>query len=294
MTFLAVAEAGSVTAAAGRLGRSKSAVSKAVSALEDRYKTRLFQRTTRRLSLTEAGASLFEHCQRLQSEIAAAEESLTRHRAAPAGHLRLSAPMSFGQRHLPKVLAGFMERYPDITVELTLNDRQVDLVEEGFDLAVRVGDLKDSSLIARRFATTRFQCCAAPSYLRAHGVPAHPRELSGHRCLVYSYGRPFAQWRFLDNGRPLSVVVKPAMVANNGDALARIAAAGEGIVVTPDFITADAVRAGGLTPILEDFSGVELGINALHAAGRLPPVKVRAFIDYVISAFRGVCWSSPG
>ena len=248
--FAKVAAAGSLSAAARALGMSQTMVTKHIAALESRLGVKLFHRTTRRLSITEAGRNYLESSERILAEIEAADAAVAADRVEPRGLLRLNAPVSFGTRQIAPLLAEFAQRHPRVTVELGLNDRLVDLAEEGWDLAIRIGNLSNSSLIARRIAPCRIAVCAAPSYLKAHGTPRTVASLADHNCLGYTLsqrhsGRSMGVWRTGDVG----VQVSGNLRANNGDALRAAAIAGQGIIHQPTFIVADDIRAGRLVAL---------------------------------------------
>ena len=229
--FARVVEAQSFTSAAAQLGMSRSAVSKAIAGLEDRLGARLLNRTTRRLALTEVGQAFYERCARIVAEAEDAELEVSRLQAAPRGILRLSAPVSFGILHLAPALPDFMKRYPELRVEIDLADRMVDLIEEGYDLAVRIGALPDSSLIARRLADNHMVVCAAPAYWQRRGRPREPRDLTGHACITYAYQRSPNEWPFAGPGGRFSVRVDGPLLSNNGDLALIMALAGLGVVV---------------------------------------------------------------
>ncbi len=284
--FVAVVETGSFTAAAGRLGLSKSAISKHVSALEDRLGARLMNRTTRRLSLTEEGRAYYDRCAAVLAELGEAELAVSRLSHTPRGTLRVNAPMSFGILQLAPALAAFQALYPDLHVDVTLNDRLVDVVDEGYDVAIRISRLPDSSLIARRLATCRLITAASPGYLAQHGRPAHPRDLEHHRVMVYSYQANPRGLHYTELGAPLTVTVDPAVIANNGDFLACMAASGHGILRSPSFILGNPIRAGQLEPILEAFEADPIAIYAIYPHNRHLSAKVRLFIDFLATRYR--------
>lgn len=285
--FVEVAEAGGFSAAARRLNLSKSAVSKQVSRLENRLGARLLNRTTRQLSLTEVGADFLERAQRALAEVRAAEEAVSRLTERPRGRLRVNAPVSFAIRHLAPLLAAFQEDCPDLSVDLTLNDRRVDLVEEGYDVAIRIGRLADSSLVARRLAPVSHIICAAPSYLARAGRPSRPAELTGHRCLLYTYLDVGNRWVFEGPDGRESVTIDSALTANNGDALVAAAIGGSGIVGTPSFIAADALAAGQLEPLMPGYRLPEAAVHAVYPHHRHLSLKVRSFVDFLADRFRG-------
>ena len=287
--FAKVAAAGSLSAAARALGLSQTMVTKHVAALEARLGTKLFHRSTRRLSITEAGRHYLESTERILAELDAADSAVAADRFEPRGVLRLNAPVSFGARQLAPVLDEFCRRYAGLEVELGLNDRLVDLAEEGWDLAVRIGSLVDSSLIARRIAPCRTVVAAAPSYLAAHGTPKAVAELSRHNCLGYTLSRltGVGRWAFGARGE-VTVEVTGNLRGNNGDALRAAAIAGQGIVYQPTFVVADDLRAGTLLALPLDRPTLELGgIYAIYLPERNPPAKVRAFIDFLVERFAG-------
>jgi DNA-binding transcriptional LysR family regulator len=282
--FVRVVERGSFTLAADDLALSRAVVSKYLSRLEDRLGARLLHRTTRRLSLTEAGAALFEASRGALERIEEAEAAVARFQAKPRGRLRVSAPMSFGILHLGPAMADFSRAYPEVTLDVRLDDRYVNLVEDGFDLAVRIGELTDSSLVARKLAHTRTVACASPAYLARHGEPETPEDLAAHDCLIYSYLADV--WRFTaPDGREIPVAVKGSLRINNGIVLAEAAVAGHGILVTPTFYVAPLLRDGRLRQILARYKAKELGIHAVYPQrGHVPP-KVRAFVDFLAQRF---------
>ena len=282
--FVRVVERGSFTLAADDLALSRAVVSKYLSRLEDRLGARLLHRTTRRLSLTEAGAALFEASRGALERIEEAEAAVAQLQSKPRGRLRVSAPMSFGILHLGPAMADFGRLYPEVTLDLRLDDRFVNLVEDGFDVAVRIGVLTDSSLVARKLATTSAIACASPAYLGEHGEPETPEDLASHNCLVYSYLADV--WRFTaPDGREIPVAVKGSLRVNNGIVLAEAAVAGHGILVSPSFYVAPLLRDGRLKRVLARYKGKELGIHAVYPQrGHVPP-KVRAFVDFLAQRF---------
>ncbi|MCH8037974.1 MAG: LysR family transcriptional regulator [Proteobacteria bacterium] len=286
--FARVVEMESFSGAARALGLSKSAVSKRVGRLEDRMGLRLLNRTTRRLSLTEAGAAFYQGCRRVVAEAEAAERAVSRLASAPRGRLKVNAPMSFGVRHLAPALPDFMARYPELNVDLTLNDRVVDLVEEGFDLAIRIARLAESSLIARRLAPNRLVLCAAPSYLAAHGAPRAVEDLKDHACLLYSYQTAGDAWRLCGPGGERRLAVTGRLRINNGDALLAAALGGLGVALLPCFICGQDLRAGRLIQVLPAWSGpADTAIAAVYPASRNLSPKVRVFVDFLTERFSG-------
>ncbi|SLN34629.1 LysR family transcriptional regulator [Oceanibacterium hippocampi] len=283
--FAAVVEEKGFSAAARRLGMSKSAVSKQVSRLEDSLGARLLNRTTRSLSLTEIGEVFYGHCARMLEAASDAEAAVSALHGEPRGHLRVALPMTFGIREVAPAVAEFLKRHPAVTIEMELNDRFVDVVADGFDLAVRVAALPDSSLIARRLAPMRSVICASPGYLAEHGTPATIDDLAGLNCLHYS-NAPARQWAVVENGRERKVEIRGNLIANNGEALMEAATAGLGITIAPTFIVAEALRRGDLVTILDQcHRSDEASVFALYPHRRHLSPKVRAFIDFLADRF---------
>jgi len=284
--FAKVAAAGSLSAAGRAIGLSQTMVTKHLAALETRLGAKLFHRTTRRLSLTDAGRGYLESCERILAEIEAAEAAVAADRLEPRGLLRLNVPLVFGVRQIAPRLVEFARLHPHVTVELGLNDRQVDLAEEGWDLAIRIGNLRDSSLVARRLAPCRMALCASPAYLAAHGTPRTAADLAQHNCLGYTLAQAGADRWMMGRRSEISVPISGNLRANNGDALLAAAIAGQGIVQQPTFIVADALRARELVRLVLDHPPTEqLAVHAIYLPDRHPPAKVRAFIDFLAGQF---------
>lgn len=286
VVFAKVVEEGSFSKAAISLGISKSSVSKQITALEDHLGSRLLNRTTRRISLTEPGTLLYERCQRIVAEVDAAEREAGSLQSSPSGRLRISAGVSFGHLHLAPLMPDFLLAFPDLSVELILNDRRVDLVEEGYDLALRIGHLENSTLIARKLCPSRLVTIASPDYLEKHGEPKHPQELARHAHLAYSYLNDGTAWDFRVEGRDQQFRIAPRMTTNNGDAILTMAERGSGISQVPTFIAGDSIRAGYLKQILSDYVAAPIGLYALYPTSRNLPLKVRVFIDFMRNWFR--------
>lgn len=285
-TFVAVVEAGSFSVAAGRLGRAKSAVSRHVAELEAHLGAQLLNRTTRRLSLTEAGREFFERAQRILADLEEAELSVAAEQTALRGRLRLAAPLSFGVLHLAPALNAFLADHPELVLDLDLDDRRVNLVEEGFDLALRIGELADSTLVARPLAPIRMQLCASPAYLRRHGTPQTPQDLAFHAGLVYGNIPEAQQWRFIDDSdRTHSVKVPARLRANNGDVLLQAALDGLGICVSPTFLAGRALAAGELVPLLPGYGAPGTTAYAVYPSRRHQSQRVRMLIDYLAQRF---------
>ncbi|NNE22813.1 MAG: LysR family transcriptional regulator [Rhizobiales bacterium] len=294
--FVSVVERGSFAAAAEHLGLSRTAVSRHVMELEAHLGVTLLNRTTRRVSLTVAGTAYFERTSGILEEIEEADNEAATQTNAPHGRVRVSAPMSFGILHIAPRLRQYMDAYPDVMIDLALNDRKVDLIEEGFDLTVRIGQLDDSSLISRKLSASRVRACAAPEYLENHGNPSHPDQLKDHICLCYSHWSGNNSWQFTGpDGGAISVPLNNRLWSNNGDALLRAAVSGLGIIYQPDFIAYDALRRGELVEILDGFTGPEVGIYVLYGRTAFMPTRVRTFIDFLVHSFaRDVPWASCG
>jgi DNA-binding transcriptional LysR family regulator len=290
-TFACVVETQGFSRAARRLGLSKATVSKRVARLEDRLGTRLLNRTTRRLSLTESGSVFFEHCTRMVAEAVEAEAAVAGLAARPTGTLRVNAPMSFGRLHLGPLLPEFLSRYPELSVDIELDDRFLDIVDAGFDVAVRVADLPDSSLVARRVAPARRTVCGAPAYFARRGTPRTPDDLIGHNCLYYRYLATRGGWPFARAGREWRVPVSGSLSANNGELLISAALSGAGLVFVPTFMVGEHLRSGALVEVLREYSSGAPAVYALYPHRRHVSVKVRAFIDFLVEKFSPVpCW----
>ena len=292
--FAQVVEARSFTGAARRLGVSKASVSKQLSRLEERLGARLLNRTTRRLSLTEVGAAFYERCARIVAEAEEAELAVTRLNETPRGTLRVDIPVDFGVKYLAPLLPAFMLVTPELKVDVSFNDRFVDLVDEGHDLAIRIGQLPDSSLIARKLGESGSVICAAPEYWDRHGRPSRPADLANHNCFAYSYLATGSEWRLRGPEGDVAVRVSGSLAANNGDMLRQAAVAGLGVVATPLFIACDDLRAGRLEPVLRDYEPPRRGIYAVYPHNRHLSAKVRAFVDFLVEALEPAPWADVG
>jgi len=287
--FVRAATDGSLSAAGRRLGMSPAMATKHVNALEARLGVKLFHRTTRRLSLTEAGGTYLEACQRILPEIDEAEAIAASQRVKVAGLLRMNVPLSFGGRFVAPLIPEFSRRYPEVKVELGLSDAQLDLISGRWDLAIRIGRLADSTLQARRLGESTMIVCAAPSYLDRRGVPRRVAELIQHNCLSYTLSalQDEKYWAFGPRG-DIRVPVSGDLIANNGHALLAAAVGGQGVIYQPDFIVEEALKGGELVALELDKPVVELGgIHVLYPPDRRPPAKVRAMIDYLAQALGG-------
>lgn len=284
--FVRVVEAGSFAGAAARLDVSVSAVSRHVAQLEAHLATRLLNRTTRRLSLTEAGRAFHERSVQLLADLEEAEEAVTSAAIVPRGTLRLASSMTFGMRHLAPAIAEFSEQHPELRFDVQLSEHAIDLVDAGIDLAIRIGDIRSQALIARRIGVSHFVCCASPAYLARHGTPRTPDDLVHHRCLLYEYASDANLWRFTDRaGIEHAVRVSGPMRTNNSEMLSALAAAGTGILLEPDFIVASAIRAARLIVILPDYRPPSIDIHAVYPSRRHLSAKVRTFIDFLAARF---------
>lgn len=283
--FARVVESRSFSEAAKQLGLSKSAVSKAVARLEDRLGARLLNRTTRRVAPTEVGALFYEHCARVLAEAEEAERVVGAMHAEPRGVLKVNAPMSFGVLHLAPAIPDFLTLYPGLRVEMTLNDSFVDLLEEGFDLGVRIAALADSSLVARRLAKNRRVVCGAPDYFARRGEPKVPEDLRDHDCLGYTLLASNDGWRFDGPGGTRSIRISGSFAANNGEALKAAALAGTGLILTPTFLVGPELRSGLLRPVLVEYCTVETAIYAVYPSRRHLSAKIRAFVDFLAARF---------
>ncbi|MAT65044.1 MAG: LysR family transcriptional regulator [Gammaproteobacteria bacterium] len=286
--FVRVVEAGSISGAAERRQVAKSAVSRRLTELEQHLGVQLFRRTTRRMDLTDTGRSLYERAVRLLADLQETELAVSSEHGALSGSLRVAAPLSFGLLHLTPAVSDFIRMHPEIRFDLDFNDRQVDILQESFDVAVRIAELPDSSLIARPIAPIRSILAASPAYIQAHGSPASPQELALHRCLLYTHLPDPGLWRYRDpQGRPGEVRVSAALQANNGDFLHRAAVDGHGIVLQPLFICYRAIEAGQLVPLLIDHEWQGVHAYAVYPQTRHLSQRVRAFVDFLVERFAG-------
>jgi DNA-binding transcriptional LysR family regulator len=285
--FIQVVDHGGFTEAARKLGMSKSAVSKQVSALEARLAVRLLNRTTRRVSPTEVGLAYYDRARSVLAEASDADSMVTAMQATPKGSLRVSAPVSFGVGQVAPAVAAFLCAYTEVDVNMVLEDRFVELIAEGYDLAIRIGVLADSSLRARRLAETRGVLTAAPSYLAEAGFPRTIDDLNQHRLLHYSHLASGNFWRLRGpSGEERQVRVGGRLTVNNGEALLKAAEAGLGIALVPDFMLGRAIEQGRLVEVLPDRAPDILGIHAVYPAGRFQQPKLRAFIDFLAEHFK--------
>jgi DNA-binding transcriptional LysR family regulator len=290
--FVEVVESGGFGRAARRLNVSKSIISRRISRLEEELGTRLLSRTTRGISPTEAGIEFKSRGERVLMDLEAARDAVARHGGEIVGKLRLAAPLAFGVRHLASVLAELAARHPKLEIETAYSDLKVDLVGQRFDAAVRIGTLKDSSLVARRIAPVRGIVVASPSYLSGRGRPQTPAELAGHECLIYT-GMSEPNWTFRVGRRWLDVRPEGRMRADSGEALLRAAIAGLGIAAVPTFLASEAIGSGEVEPLLLDFPMPEQGLYVVRPPGAHVPGKVRVLIDFLVERLGGEPYWDP-
>ena len=288
--FAAVVEAGSFVGASDAMAMSKPAVSRYVRDLEARLGVRLLQRTTRKLSLTDEGSAFYARSKDVLADVEEAEAEITSRRGEASGLLKVNVPVSFGILHLAPLWAEFMARHPKVTLEITLSDRLADLVEEGFDVAVRIARLPNSSLISRKIAATRMVVCASPTYLEKHGTPDLPADLADHAVLAYSLFSSGDQWEFEGPRGKVTVKVTPCMHSNSGDTCRAAALRHQGIILQPSFLVGDDLKSGALVQLLPDYLSIALGVYAVYPTRKHLPPKVRLLIDYLIESARRLGW----
>lgn len=285
--FVRVAETGGFSTVARELGTSQPTVSRTVAALEEHLGARLLHRSTRAVTLTDDGRQFYGAALRALGAIAEVEGAVGHRRGRPSGLLRLGMPVAFGRLNVAPRIGAFLERYPDVTVELAMSENAVDLVEEGIDLTVRIGQVNDPALIARRIGTTRFATVAAPAYLERHGEPRTPYDLAGHQCVVYTQLARNNCWVFhSSDAEPIEVAVQSRFLANNSEAVCEAAAAGAGIAIIPVWLFRDERRRETLRCILTDYEPRRLPIHAVYPSRRHVAPRVRAMIDFLAETFR--------
>ena len=288
--FVAVVDAGSFVNAAEDLSLSKPAVTRYLGNLESRLGVRLLHRTTRKLSLTEEGAVFYTRCQELLSGLHEAEAEITSRAGEASGLIKINAPLSFGIVHLAPIWGEFQARHPKVMLDVTLNDRVIDLVEEGYDLAIRIAQLPSSSLISRKLSATRAVLCASPDYLQRAGVPQHPSELTAHRILAYSQLATGNDWTFTGPQGPITVKTQPVLHTNSGDTCRSAALQGHGLIMQPSFLVGEDLRSGALVEVLPQYRGTEFGIYALYPSRKFVSPKVRHMIDFLLEHFQQAHW----
>jgi DNA-binding transcriptional LysR family regulator len=275
LDFARIVEGGSLSAGARAVGKSLPAVCRSLAQLEKRLGERLLHRTTRRIALTEAGMEFYERCRRIAAEIEEAEAAVSARKMEPQGVLAVTAPLLFGRMHVAPVVVEFLRRYPKAAVNLLLSDRTVNLVEEGMDAAIRIGELADSTLVARRLGSIPRVVCASPDYLERNGVPAHPRDLARHECIRFSGLSPTPEWTFLE----AKIKVAGRFVTNNGDAAIDAALHGLGLVMVLGYQVEQPLADGRLVRVLADFEPAPAPVHALYSSARLVPAKLKAFLE---------------
>ena len=284
--FVRVVESGSFTATARHFGMSPAMVSTHIRSLEKRLGVRLLNRTTRRVNATEVGQNYYERCLRILYEVEEAERAASDLQTAPRGRIRITAPMIFGIRQLGPLIADYLKAYPDVSIDLRLDDRKIDLVEEGFDLAIHVGELADSSLIARRVTLAPAILCASRDYVGKYGTPKEPHDLLQHNCLAYAYSRARSEWRFVGaGGKEETVQVSGRFLANNGDMLRKLALEGLGIILAPEFIVEEDLKAGRLIAMMPVYKTVPFPFHAVYPHSRYLSAKVKTFVDFLVAWF---------
>ena len=289
--FCSIVDRGSFVGAAEPLGISKAAVSRYVSGLEERLGVRLLHRTTRSLSLTEEGRQFYEQARDVLTMMAEAESAVSSAGPEASGVIRINAPLSFGVLHLAPVWGDFMRAYPKVELDISLNDRIVDLVEEGFDIAVRIARMESSTLVGRRLASTRMRLCASPAYLESHPPIRELADIANHGVIAYSNYASGSEWFFEGPRGQEGVRTRSVVRCNNGDTCRAITLSGEGISLQPSFMVAEDIRRGNLVEILPEYRSVELGIYAVYPTRKHLPQKVRVLINFLVERFANPSWN---
>jgi DNA-binding transcriptional LysR family regulator len=293
-TFVDVVARGSLSAAARAEGVAPAMISRRLDALEQRLQVKLLQRTTRRIALTDEGAAFLEDCQRILLELDEAEAAVAEHSMHASGHLLVSAPAGFGRQHVAPLLPGLLAQHPDLTVTLNLNDRMVDLIGEGYDVALRIAQLSDSSLVGVKLADNHRIVVAAPSYLARHGVPATPDDLTRHRCLAFSADGSQRGWSFLVNGKPVTLRVQGPLACNDGAVLHDWALASQGLAWRSLWEVGAELEAGTLVSVLDEYAAPGNDIYAVFGQRRHLPLRIRVFIDHLRQAYGRADWWKAG
>jgi len=286
--FVRIVETGNFSAVARQLGTTQPTISKQLTALEKQLQTRLLNRSTRSLSLTEAGATYYERCRRIIDEVREAEGALGRLQSALTGTLHVNGSIALGQIFLAPLVLKFQRQYPGLAIELSLSDRYIDLVEEGVDVAVRLGRLADSNLVARRLGSTRRVLVATPTYLITHGTPQRPEDLVHHSCLLYAYLSTGNEWGFKGPEGEIRVRVRGNFKANNGEVIRQAVLANVGVAMSPDWLIHDKLESGEVVALLPEFAPPPLEISAVYPSGRHVSTKVRTFIEFLQSEFKAI------
>lgn len=290
-TFVAVVEAGSFTAATEATDLSKTAVSRTIADLERRLGCLLLQRTTRRISLTEDGRLFFVRAKELLSQIDEFESEIATRRGEASGTLKINAPLTFGVLHLAPLWGLYLREHPKVKLDITLDDRFVDLVHEGYDLGIRINNQANSALVSRQLASTRMVLCASRTYLRRNGTPRHPSELVRHEVIAYNNWSN--EWQFSGPEGPVRVTIRPRMQANNGDTCRLAALHHQGLILQPDFLVGADIHSGNLIEVLPQFLAGEIGIHAVYPSRKYLPIKVRTMIDFLAMRLRAPAWHLP-
>jgi len=283
--FCSVVENDSLAGASRTLNVSPSVVSKQLSGLEDRLGVRLLNRTTRRVSLTEVGSAYYERCKRILADVDEAEIAVSQAHSAPRGLLKVTAPTTFAHRHVAPHLPEFLDRYPEVEVQLLVNDRVVDLVDEGIDLAIRIAQLKDSSLIARKLAVNHRMIVASPDYVKKWGKPETPDQLSDHSLITYAPGNPINDWHFMVDNQQKILRARGTLAMNNGDSVLQTVLAGGGLAMLAAFMAGEHVKSGRLVTLLDEYVREDVPIYAVYPSGRHLSPKVRAFVDFLVELY---------
>ncbi|MGB5535231.1 MAG: LysR family transcriptional regulator [Thiogranum sp.] len=297
--FIRVVEVGSISGAADRLGVAKSAVSRRLKELEEHLGVELFHRTTRRMNLTDTGRAFYHQSVRILDDVLEAELATSQAHGTLEGSLKIALPSTFGLMHMGPAINEFSKAHPQIEFDLDFNDREVDLIQEGFDLAIRIANLPDSSLIARRLAPIQFVMCASPVYLEQMGMPQSPDELKEHQCLVYSLLRDFEYWHLTDSsGKEIKTKIHPYLKASTGEFLKDAAVEGRGIILLPSFIAYKEIERGALVKILKEYKLPQMDAYAIYPQTRHLSQRVRAFVDFLVKRFEGTpywdfCFKKP-
>ena len=282
--FIRVVEAGGISAAADRLGVAKSAVSRRLKELEGHLGVELFHRTTRKMNLTDSGRAFYHQSVRILEDVIEAEHATSQAHGTLKGSLKIALPSTFGLMHIGPAISEFLQANPQVEFDLDFNDREVDLIQEGFDLAIRIANLSDSSLIARRLAPIQTVMCASPSYLERMGIPQAPDELKEHQCLVYSLLRDFECWHLTDtSGKEIKIKIHPYLKASTGEFLKDAAVEGMGIILVPSFIAYKEIERGALVPILKEYNLPQIDAYAIYPQTRHLSQRVRAFVDFLVN-----------
>jgi DNA-binding transcriptional LysR family regulator len=286
--FTRVVEIGSISGAAERLEVAKSVVSRRLKELEAHLGVQLFHRTTRSMNLTETGSAFYQQCIRILEDTLEAETAVSEAHGTLKGSLKVALPSSFGEMHLGSAINDFLKLHPQIKFDLDFNDREVDIIQEGFDLAIRIADLPDSSLVARRLAPIEHVVCASPSYLEEHGVPESPKDLMEHQCLAYSLLHDYKVWKFKDkNEKSININIVPYLKSSSGYCLRDAAVDGHGISNLPTFVVYKQIEKGQLVPLMRDYSAWKVNAYAIYPQTRHLSKRVRVFIDFLAKRFEG-------